>query len=138
MKAEMKVVNVKRDNLWIEVGEYDENLRRNVVEVRAGSLVILVENEFVGPSNFRNRCGERNYSFVDYASNPEGIGGNMDPTCKRLEGWRGTTDDWSVRALGVWRVQEVGESRFWDERPDPKYGFPGTRLCRVALEKVEV
>ena len=135
MNAKRKIVNVKREDL-VMPGSFDSAGRQELIDVKAGSLVILVENEFVGPSNYRTRSGKVCYSFVDYATHPDGIGGNMDPSKKALEGWRGTTDDWSTTALGVWRVVEICDSRFWDERPDPRYGFCGTKLARVVLEQV--
>ena len=137
MKSEKKIVNVKRDAL-VMAGGFDGAGRQELVDVRAGSLVILVEHEYVGPSNCRTKNGAVCYTFADYASNPDGIGGNCDPSQKALEGWRGTTDDWRVEALGVWRVVEIGESRMWEEKPNARYGFPGTRLARVVLEKVDV
>lgn len=134
MKAIRKIVNVK--NECLTVSKFDEQWNETLVDVCPGLLVILVESEFVGPSGCKNRHGDVSYGFIDYGSNPDGIPGNTNSSKRALEGWRGTTDDWSTTALGVWRVVEVGESRFWDERPDARYGFCGTKLARVVLERV--
>jgi hypothetical protein len=38
---------------------------------------------------------------------PNGIGGNLDSSQKRYHGWRGTTDNVSLYAYGVRRVEKV-------------------------------
>ena len=41
----------------------------------------------------------------------DGFGGNMDHNVKRFHGWRGTTNDVSVTALGVFKVLSITEQK---------------------------
>ena len=47
-----------------------------------------------------------------------GIGGNLNPEIKRYHGWRGTTNDMSVTAMGLRRIEKIqtfknGTVRIW-------------------------
>ena len=44
---------------------------------------------------------------VELIRDPDGVGGNMDPSAKRLHGWRGTTNDVARHAHGWRRVQSI-------------------------------
>lgn len=48
--------------------------------------------------------GAISYLFKDQSS---GWGGNMDANCKRYHGWRGTTNDRSRTALGVFTIKSI-------------------------------
>ena len=130
-----KVINVNRDALFV-FGAADDDGRTPTIELGVGARIILVCTRYVGPSNCHASYGEERWSMVDYESSPSGIPGNLDPSKCALEGWRGTTDDWSRHAYGVWTIKAIGPSRFWAERPEPKYGFPGEKKVRVELVKV--
>lgn len=39
-----------------------------------------------------------------------GIPGNMDPSIRRRHGWRGTTNEWHIEAIGCWRVRRIEEA----------------------------
>ena len=66
--------------------------------VKGGNKYILVErtNIITGKTEYRLR-----------ADNGKGIGGNQDYNIKRYHGWRGTTDDISIYAEGLRRVDRV-------------------------------
>lgn len=52
------------------------------------------------------------YLFVGLDDeNPEGFPGNADPAVHRFHGWRGTTNDISVTALGVFTVLDITEQK---------------------------
>ena len=87
-------VRVRRDIVWL--------LRRDFQAFLDLSLFwtgCVVERSYVGSVNALAQA-DNTYRFCN---DPEGVPGNMDPTTKRLRGWRGTTDDWATYALG-WRT----------------------------------
>ena len=63
-------------------------------------------------------------TFHVIPDNGEGIGGNMDPHIRRYHGWRGTSSNISVTALGLRRVIEVKSPAVYDD-------FRGTCTMRV-------
>ena len=46
-------------------------------------------------------------AYVGMVSDPEGLGGNVDPSVKSLDGWRGTTNDIATYAMGWREVMSV-------------------------------
>jgi len=38
-----------------------------------------------------------------------GVPGNANPNIRKTKGWRGTTNDISVHALGIWEVEKIKE-----------------------------
>lgn len=47
------------------------------------------------------------FSYYRLGGSPEGIGGNMDRSVKRYHGWRGTTNNISVEACGLRRIEKI-------------------------------
>lgn len=99
---------------------------------RVGQKVILVSNEYVGPSSFRHKKGEVLWRMVDLDVCPNGIPGNYNPERRSFFGWRWTTDDWSCHAHGVWEITEFGRSRRWANE------YLGERMIRVVLKEVRI
>ena len=69
-----------------------------------GETIVLGYSENVSPNALRS--GENNLHFFA-EKNLHGIPGNSNRNIRRMEGWRGTTDDISVNADGVWTVINV-------------------------------
>lgn len=80
-----------------------------------GDLITLLERENV-------RTGARYYRLGPAI----GATGNADPSIRRFHGWRGTTNDISVTALGLRRIEKITPCKngnFWitlsaDLKPD--------------------
>ena len=65
---------------------------------------MIATREYVGP----NSVGDRpDMDLILRDDNGDGWPGNSDPHQCRYHGWRGTTDDWAVYALGLRRVLDV-------------------------------
>lgn len=89
--------------IYMDAMSWDET------EAKVGDKMILVQ-----VSDTLN--GSRWYDLRH--DNGKGIGGNIDPTCKRYHGWRGTTNNRSVEALGLHEITKVqkfknGNVRVW-------------------------
>ena len=85
-------------------------------ECKIGDERILVQSKNI-------MTGATNYGLNE---NNGGIGGNMNHRIKRYHGWRGTTNDNSVTAMGLRRIEKIqtyknGTVRIWlseDLKPD--------------------
>jgi len=64
---------------------------------KVGQLFTLVRHEDI-------RTG---FSYYRLGGSPEGIGGNMDSSVKHYHGWRGTTNNISVEACGLRRIEKI-------------------------------
>lgn len=51
----------------------------------------------------------REYYNISKRAAKDGLPGNLDASQKRFHGWRGTTNNISIYAHGVYRVKEVEE-----------------------------
>ena len=69
-----------------------------------GEAYMVATQEYIGPN--RQECHNDLYLLLR-EDNGEGWPGNSDPHVRRYHGWRGTTDDWAVYALGLRRVLDV-------------------------------
>ncbi len=105
----MKIVTRKNGTVRVEViGErewydpevqigmciYTGDIRRNV---RVGDEGVLVERQY-----FRSDAVDA-YLWAD----PDGVPGNSNPAIKRLNGWRGTTNDVATFARGWRQVESI-------------------------------
>lgn len=68
-----------------------------------GEQYMIASSEYVGPLNGR----ANNPIIIHKIDNGFGFGGNSDPGIKRYHGWRGTSDDWAMHAMGVRRCLKV-------------------------------
>ena len=69
-----------------------------------GKPMSAIIRKYVGPPQ---REARNDMDLIVLNDNREGVGGNSNPNQKRYHGWRGTTDDWAVYALGLRRVLDV-------------------------------
>ena len=95
------------------------NIAPDMFYGRVGQKIILVSNEYVGPSSFKHMEGEVLWRMVDLDVYPNGI-------------WMGTTDDWYSQSHGVWEITEFGRSRRWANE------WLGERMIRVVLKEVRI
>lgn len=78
--------------------------------IKAGESYILTETEHVTRTDIKP-------VYHLYPDNGEGIPGNMNSAVKRYHGWRGTTNDHSVTALGLRRVESILEEATYCDDP---------------------
>lgn len=83
----------------IRLSDYDMfDLRTNGVNgLNVGDVYAVAEEDNV-------MTGEKRYIFKSADS---GFAGNMGGSIKRYHGWRGTTNNWSIEALGVFEVLNI-------------------------------
>lgn len=84
-------------------------------DIKIGDKYILIERT-------NTNTGKTEYRFRE--DNGEGIGGNMDYNVKRYHGWRGTTNNISVYAEGLRRIERIDSI---------KTAIDGTRTVKVKL-----
>ena|SRR3989304_8180648 len=77
--------------------------------IRVGAEFVVGSRRSVSPNAIRSGQQPINYFL---SAGP--IGGNSDPQITRYHGWRGTTNDVHVEALGLRRVKTVRKLRNGD------------------------
>lgn len=91
-------------NRYVEFGEPE------LPEI--GKTYFVIEKSYVGPN--RDRTGRNTWlQWIDNESFiAEGFPGNSNKNIKRFHGWRGTTDDISIYAMGVRECIEVTRKEY--------------------------
>ena len=79
-----------------------------VESIKAGDHVLVYSREHILKGWEEYRISKR---FAE-----TGYPGNSDPSYKTFHGWRGTTSDVAVYALGVYRVRSVEDTRNWRQK----------------------
>ena len=97
---------IKAKDFW--GGEYYESDPPKMPQVN--DTYFVWEREYVGP-NKEKYFKEIAFS-IDRDLIENGMGGNMNPNIKSHHGWRGTTDDVCVTALGVRKCLESSVKQF--------------------------
>ncbi len=88
---------------------YMDGMSWQETEAKVGDKMILVEKKDI----------LKEIKWYDLRhDNGKGVAGNADPTHRRYHGWRGTTNDLSVEALGLHEITKVqkfknGNVRIW-------------------------
>lgn len=67
---------------------------------RVGVTYLVWVSEYVGPNRMQRTPSVLHFSNDERMVN-EGFPGNSDHTVRRFHGWRGTTDDYAIHAMGV-------------------------------------
>lgn len=98
-------------------------IREDLTAIKPGDHVIVYTRENI-------LTGEETY-YVSKEWAADGIGGNMDWSEKRFHGWRGTTDNIALYALGVYSVKSVEIN----DRADFNETYLTIRLNRTDLAK---
>ena len=81
-------------------------------ELRYGTHPIIGETYAIAERENIQTGRVTGYLFKAFdADDPEGFAGNSDPSAYMFHGWRGTTNDTSVNALGVFTVLEITEQK---------------------------
>ena len=78
-------------------------------DYKVGDPVILYSRE-------NTMTGKTLYNIVP--DNGMGIGGNLDSSVKRYHGWRGTTNDVSIHALGCRKILAISDYNYDDKQGD--------------------
>jgi hypothetical protein len=110
-----------RDDRWAEIDSPE------LPEI--GKIYLLYKRTFVGPNSNHRR------EQLRWTDDPEmvnsGFPGNSDHKVRRFHGWRGTTNDVSIEALGVrkflgWTVRDFKKSTRYHLRfgADQSKGMP--------------
>ena len=60
--------------------------------------------------------GKTSYNIIP--DNGQGMGGNLDSAIKRYHGWRGTTNDISVHALGCRKILAISDYEYDNKQGD--------------------
>lgn len=71
--------------------------------IAVGDEVILIERSYT--------LGSAVYYYI-VRDNGKGIGGNLNSNIKCYHGWRGTTNDWAIYALGLRRVERIDPIKY--------------------------
>lgn len=73
-----------------------------------GETIVLGRSSSVSPNDIRDGVSRTHY-FAE--ADLDGVPGNTNRDIRRTEGWRGTTDDICVDALGIFLVKTVTQGK---------------------------
>ena len=85
----------------------------NVDLPQPGQIYFVWRRQFVGPGDKPSQqpAFELQWSSDDRLIS-HGMAGNVDSSTRRFHGWRGTTNGWSIEALGVRRCYAAAKKQF--------------------------
>lgn len=109
-----KIINEKNDTGDDGYGDRFLELYSPDVPV-VGKKYFVWSRHYVGPNRDRNDDIELRWSDDDIINAElieNGMGGNSNSTIKRFHGWRGTTDDVHIDALGVRTCTEATRTEY--------------------------
>lgn len=108
-----KIINEKDDtrdmygNRYLEIDSPDVPI--------VGKKYFVWVSHYVGPNSNYDSSEKLRWSDDDErnaALTENGMGGNLDHTIKRFHGWRGTTDDIHISAMGVRTCTEATRTEY--------------------------